>query len=99
MEAIALAGQPFVLVNALESLAAVCAARNRPEHAAALLGTAHAARESATAHMRPVEQPEQDLRRSLVRVLGAAAFDAARHTGERLSPSQALRYTASAGRD
>jgi hypothetical protein len=55
VEAIALAGQPFVLVNALETLAAVCAARNRPEHAAALLGTAHAARESATAHMRPVE--------------------------------------------
>jgi hypothetical protein len=99
VEAGALAGQSYVLVNALETLAAVCHARNRPRHAAVLLGTAHAARESATAHMRPAEQPEQDLRESLVGALGVAEFDAARHTGERLSASQALQRTSSEGRD
>ena len=40
IEAVALAGQSFVLVQALEALAAVFSAQRRPRCAAVLLGTA-----------------------------------------------------------
>jgi hypothetical protein len=88
--AITMAGQSMVLISALESLAAVLCAQDHPRHAAVLLGTAHTARESASAHMRPAQPPDQELRRPLERVLGAADFDAAYREGESLSPVQAL---------
>jgi len=97
--AIAMAGQSIVLVGALEALAAVFAAQARPRHAAVLLGAAHAARESASAHMRPAEPPDEELRRSLARVLGTAAFDAAYGEGKRLPPPQALQATSFDQRD
>jgi hypothetical protein len=92
IEAILLAGQTFVLVNAFEALSDVRFAQGRPRHAAVLLGAAHTARESAAAHMRPIRPSDDQLRRNLVGALGLAAFDAARGEGERLSPTQALRY-------
>jgi predicted ATPase/DNA-binding CsgD family transcriptional regulator len=94
--AIAMAGQSIVLVSALESLAAVFSAQGRPRHAAMLLGTAHTARESASAHL-PAQPPDGELRRSLAQVLGTAAFDAAFSEGELMSPVQALQH-ASPGR-
>jgi hypothetical protein len=94
--AIAMAGQSIVLVSALESLAAVFRAQDRPRHAAMLLGTAHTARESASAHL-PAQPPDGELRRSLAQVLGIAAFDAAFSEGELMSPVQALQH-ASPGR-
>jgi hypothetical protein len=57
-----LAGQSVVLVKALECLAAVCAAQGRPRQAAVLFGTAHTAGSSASAHVRPVEPPDGELR-------------------------------------
>jgi hypothetical protein len=95
--AIAMAGQSIVLVSALESLAAVFRAQDRPRHAAVLLGTARTARESASAHLRPAQPSDGELRRSLAQVLGIAAFDAAFNEGELLSPVQALQH-ASPGR-
>jgi len=91
VDAVALAGQSFVLVSALEALAAVFSAQRQPATAALLLGTAHSARELATAHMRPVQPPDEELRRSLQRALGAYAFDRAHGEGKRLSPTEALR--------
>jgi hypothetical protein len=93
VEAVALAGQSFVLIWALEALAAVFCAQDRPRNAAVLLGAAHRARESASAHMRPIQPPDQALRRSLADELGAAGFDSAHSEGERLSPMDALRST------
>lgn len=63
------------------------------------LGTAHAARESATAPMRPIQSPDEELQRSLVRILGSAAFEAAYREGGRLSPVQALQLASSSQRD
>jgi len=40
--------------------------------------------------MRPVEPTDEELHRSLVRILGATVLDAAHDEGERLSPAQAL---------
>jgi hypothetical protein len=60
-----------------------------------LLGTAHTARKSASAHMRPARPPDEELRRSLARALGTAAFNAAYGEGKRLSPPQALQATSS----
>jgi hypothetical protein len=60
-----------------------------------LLGTADTARESASAHMRPIQPPGEELRRSLIRVLGTAAFATAHAEGERMSPAQALRFASS----
>lgn len=57
-----------------------------------LLGTAHAARHSASEHMRPIPPADEELRRTLVRDLGAAAFDTAHGEGVRLSPAEALRF-------
>jgi predicted ATPase/DNA-binding CsgD family transcriptional regulator len=93
VEAIAMAGQSFVLVSALEALAAVLFTQGRTRPAAVLLGTARTARESASAHMRPIHPPDEELRRSLVRALDTAAFDEAHAEGERLSPAQALQYS------
>jgi predicted ATPase/DNA-binding CsgD family transcriptional regulator len=90
VRAITLAGQSFVLVNALEALAAVISDQDRQRTAAVLLGVADSAREVASAHMRPLRAPDEALRRSLVAVLGAADFDTAHGEGERLSPTQAL---------
>src|SRR5262249_17104423 len=98
VEAIAIAGQSVVLVSAVEALAGVFSAQGRPRQAALVLGTAHTARESATAQMRPIQPPDEELRRSLVRVLGTAAFDAAYTEGGRLSPAQALQLAASSQR-
>jgi predicted ATPase/DNA-binding CsgD family transcriptional regulator len=95
VEAIAMAGQSIVLVSAIEALAAVFAAQGRPRHAALFLGAAHTARESASAHMRPAQPPDEELRRSLARALGAAAFDAAYGEGKRLPPVQALQLASS----
>jgi hypothetical protein len=92
VEAIALAGQSFVLVWALEDLAAVYAAQDRPRAAAILLGTAHRARESATAHMRPVQPPDEKLRQTLTQTLGVTAFAAAYTEGERQTPTEALQF-------
>jgi len=64
-----------------------------------LLGTAHTARESAPAHMRPTQPPDEDLQRSLARVLGTAAFAAAYHEGKHLTPAQALQLVSSSQRD
>jgi predicted ATPase/DNA-binding CsgD family transcriptional regulator len=93
VEAVVLAGQSVVLAMALESLAAVSAGQGRPRHAAVLLGCAHTARNSASAHMRPIEPSDEELRRSLKRILGTAAFDTAHAEGERTSPTNALRLT------
>ena len=93
--AIAIAGQSIVLVSALEALAAVCSAQGRPRHAAVLLGAAHTARDSASGHMRPARPPDQELRRSLARALGAEAFDASYGEGKRLPPVQALQLVSS----
>ena len=90
VEASALAGQSFELVRALEALAAVRFAQGRPRSATVLLGTAHAARRSASKHMRPQPLPDTDLHRSLLLDLGAAAFDSAHREGERLSTAEAL---------
>jgi len=49
--------------------------------------------------MRPIQAPDQELRRSLARVLGDAAFDAAYGEGQRLSPAQALQAVSSDQRD
>jgi hypothetical protein len=92
VEAVALAGQSFVLVQALEALAAVFSAQRRPRNAAVLLGAAHAARHGASEHMRPISPPDEELHRALVRDLGAAAFDTAHGEGARLSPVEALRF-------
>jgi len=97
--AVAVAGQSRVLVSALEALAAVACAQGRPRRAAMLLGTAHIARDSASGHMRPIQAPDQELRRLLARLLGSAAFDAAYGEGQRLSPTQALQAASSDQRD
>ena len=86
-----LAGQSVVLVKALESLAAVCAAQGRPHQAAVLLGSAQTARNSASATCDRSSRAEEELRRSLKRILGTAAFDTAHAEGERTSPAAALR--------
>jgi predicted ATPase/DNA-binding CsgD family transcriptional regulator len=93
VEAVALAGQSIVLVNALEALAAAVCAQDRPHAAAVLLGTAHFARASAGTHMPLSRPPDGELRRSLLKILGTASFDTAHAEGERLSPAQTLQAT------
>jgi predicted ATPase/DNA-binding CsgD family transcriptional regulator len=95
VEATALAGQSFVLVSALEALAAALLAQGCSRSAAILLGTANRTRESAKAHLRPIEPPNVELRRSLVELMGAAQFDAAYGEGGGLSPMQALQFASS----
>jgi hypothetical protein len=95
VEAVVTAGQSFVLVTALEALAAVFSAQGRPRPAAVLLGAAHTARESASAHMRPIQPPDEELHRSLTQALGTAVFDLAHAEGARLTPTQALERASS----
>jgi predicted ATPase/DNA-binding CsgD family transcriptional regulator len=90
VQAIVLAGQSFVLVNALEALAAVHTAQGHHRHAAVLLGTAQAARTAGQAHMRPLQSPDTHLRESVEHALGAAAFTAAHADGEAMAPIQAI---------
>jgi hypothetical protein len=92
--AVALAGQSFVLVRALEALAAVLSVQGRSRSAAVLLGAAETALGSATAHMRPLQPRDDELRHSLVRILGAEEFNVAHREGERLSPTEALHLAA-----
>lgn len=99
VRAVALAGQSRILVNALDALAELYAANRRPGSAAMLLGAAHAARESASAHMRPIQTNDGELRRSLVRALGAATFDRRYADGRRTPPTVALRHASSDSRD
>ena len=90
------AGEGTVVVDALEALAAVLSAEDRPREAAVLLGAADAQRGSASSSRRPPQPPDENLRRSLVRRLGRSAFDEARTEGRSLSPTKALRLTTSA---
>jgi hypothetical protein len=90
VQAIVLAGQSFVLINALEALAAVRAAQGHHRHAATLLGTAHAVRAAGHAHMRPLQPPDQQLRESVEHALGPAAFATAHADGEATAPLHAL---------
>ena len=90
VEAVAIAGQSFVLVWALEALAAVSAAQHRHRDAAVLLGVAHRVRAAASGHLRPIQPPDEHLRRSLVQAMGGAAFDNAHREGEHQSPTDAL---------
>jgi predicted ATPase/DNA-binding CsgD family transcriptional regulator len=92
--AVALAGQSFVLVRALEALAAVLSVQGRSRSAAVLLGAAETALGSATAHMRPLQPRDDVLRHWLVQVLGAEEFNVAHREGERLSPTEALHLAA-----
>jgi predicted ATPase/DNA-binding CsgD family transcriptional regulator len=96
VEAAESAGEATVVVDALEALAAVLSAQDRPREAAVLVGAADARRGSASASRRPPQPPEENLRRSLVEGLGHSAFDEARTEGLSLSPTQALRIGASA---
>jgi predicted ATPase/DNA-binding CsgD family transcriptional regulator len=91
IEATALAGPSFVLLTALETLAAVYSAQGRPRPAAVLLGVANTARGLASVHMRPPQPLDEHLHRSLVEALGRDGFDAARTDGERMSAPEALR--------
>jgi hypothetical protein len=83
VEAVVLAGQSFVLTSALELLAGLYHRQGRHRSAAVLLGIAHAAREFASAHGRPVEPPDEELHRALATTLGDEAFDAAYAEGQR----------------
>lgn len=91
VEDIALAGQSFELVRAVEALASVCQALRRPRNAAVLLGTAQSVRRAAMEHMRPFPPPEGDLYGILREELGAVGFDSALREGELLSAAEALR--------
>ncbi len=89
--AVSLAGQSFVLLSALEALAAVLSDLDRPRQAALLLGAAQTAFGAATAHMRPMRPRDDDLRTSLIQDLGVDQFEAAHAEGARLSPTEAVR--------
>jgi hypothetical protein len=78
VESLALAGNSTLLAQALEALAAVFCTQGRARAAAVLLGTAQRAHDN-------------DLRRSLVNVLGAAAFDLAYAEGTQLSATEVPR--------
>jgi hypothetical protein len=59
--------------------------------AAVLLGAAGAARDSAAGlHVRPIDPPDEELRRRLIGALGAAAFEGAHREGKGLTAAQAL---------
>ena len=92
VEAVALAGQSFVMAWALEALAAVYDAAGRPRTAAVILGAASRTREAASAHMRPAQPIDGELQASLKRGLGAAAFTRFFAEGEQLSPIQVLQH-------
>jgi hypothetical protein len=85
-----------MVVDSLEALAAVLSAEDRPREAAVLVGAADAQRGSTSSSRRPPRPPDENLRWLLVRGLGRSAFDEARAEGRSLSPTEALRLTASA---
>jgi hypothetical protein len=63
VEAAESAGEATVVVDALEALAAVLAAEDRPREAAVLVGAADARRGPASASGRPPQPPDENLRR------------------------------------
>jgi hypothetical protein len=85
-----------VIVDALEALAAVLSATNRPREAAVLIGAADTQRGSGSTCQRPPQPSDQHLHRSLIRGLGRTTFDEAHIQGRSLSPTAALRLTSSA---
>jgi len=93
VEAAEPAGEGTVVVDALEALAAVLSAEDRPREAAVLVGAADAQRGSASSSRRPPQPPDENLRRSLMRALGRSAFEEARTEGRSLPPTEALRIT------
>ena len=96
VEAAESAGEGTVVVDSLEALAAVLSAEDRLREAAVLVGAADAQRGSASSTRRPPQPPDENLRRSLVRMLGRSAFDDARVEGRSLPPTEALQLTTSA---
>jgi predicted ATPase/DNA-binding CsgD family transcriptional regulator len=95
VEAAEPAGEGTVVVDALEALAAVLSATDRPREAAVLIGAADTQRGSGSTSQRPPQPPDQNLRRSLVRGLGRSAFDEAHAQGRSLPPTAVLRLTMS----
>jgi predicted ATPase/DNA-binding CsgD family transcriptional regulator len=93
VEAAEPAGEGTVVLDALEALAAVLSAEDRPQEAVVLVGAADAQRGSASSSRRPPRPPDENLRRSLMRRLGRSAFDEARTEGRSLPPTEALRTT------
>jgi hypothetical protein len=93
VEAAEPAGEGTVVVDALEALASVFSATNRPREAAVLVGAADTQRGSGSTSQRPPQPPDQNLRRSLIRGLGRTTFDEAHAQGRSLSPAAALRLT------
>ena len=96
VEAAEPAGEGTVVVDALEALAAVLSATDRPREAAVLIGAADAQRGSGSTSQRSPQPPDQNLRRSLIRGLGRTTFDETHIHGRSLSPTAALRLTTSA---
>jgi predicted ATPase/DNA-binding CsgD family transcriptional regulator/tetratricopeptide (TPR) repeat protein len=96
VEAAEPAGEGTVVVDALEALAAVLSATDRPREAAVLIGAADAQRGSGSTSQRSPQAPDQNLRRSLIRGLGRTTFDETHTHGRSLSPTAALRLTTSA---
>jgi hypothetical protein len=96
VEAAEPAGEGTVVVDALEALAAVLSATDRPREAAVLIGAADAQRGSGSTSQRSPQPPDQNLRRSLIRGLGRTTFDETHTHGRSLSPTAALRLTTSA---
>jgi hypothetical protein len=90
VQAVARGGQSVVLVKALDALADTAFAGGRLRAAAVLLGAAHTARESASAHLRPIDLEDGELRHDLIDALGASDFDTAYHEGERLTATHAV---------
>jgi tetratricopeptide (TPR) repeat protein len=95
VEAAEPAGEGTVVVDALEALAAVLSATDRPREAAVLIGAADAQRGSGSTSQRSPQPPDQNLRRSLIRGLGRTTFDETHTHGRWLSPTAALRLTTS----
>jgi predicted ATPase/DNA-binding CsgD family transcriptional regulator len=95
VEAAEPAGEGTVVVDALEALAAVVSALDRPREAAVLVGAADTQRGSISSSRRPPQPPDENLRRSLVRALGRSTFDEARTEGRSLPSTEALRLTTS----
>jgi hypothetical protein len=90
IRAVALAGQSFVLVEALETLAAVYYAEGRHRHATVLLGVSDSARQTADIHLRPLRSPDETLLQALTNALGNDQFDAAIAEGRNTDATDAL---------
>jgi predicted ATPase/DNA-binding CsgD family transcriptional regulator len=98
-EAVLVAGQSIVLILALEALAAVAAAQERPRTAALLLGAAHGRREATTPHLRPFQPADEGLLLDLTQTLGPSTFADVYAAGRALAPAVALRHAATAASD